>query len=455
MKFEVCGFEHLHRHTDFSLLDGLATVEEYAEYSKQVDQDYLCVTDHGMMGVIPRQIRACDKHKLSPLFGIEAYINDNQPAINDIDKYKEYVSKLSDEDRQKLRKSYHILAIAYNNVGYSNLVNLSSWAHEFGYGGVPRQPRLTHKKLKEHKEGILFTSGCYLGEIGQAFDRQGPVAAEEMLKKYMEMFKSDFYLEIMLLDFKKQKAYDAWLVEMYDKYHLPIIVSQDCHYCKKGDSRYQQYMLMTRTKNTVHDIEKAKLQGDAEERFFELQDTNLWMKSEAELNEKWLKDYRDVVPYEVFCEAKRTTVEICRRAEGVQIDRSIKLPKLEEANQKLKEAIARGMKWRGVLGKPKYIKQLKKEYELICRKDFATYFLITKKVTDEARRICPKILGWGTGAEALGPGRGSSVGFLTCYVLGITDVDPIKHDLLPERFLSDARGGRQLKLEFETDPISE
>jgi len=863
MKFETCGLEQLHRHSDFSLLDGLATVEEYAEYSKAVNQNYLCITDHGMMGVIPRQIRACDKHGLKPLFGIEAYINNEQPSITTEAEYKKHVATLLEEEQKRLRKSHHLLMIASNDAGYANLVTLSSWAFEFGYGGVPRQPRLTHDQLTKHKEGIIFSSCCYLGEIGYAFEHHGRDAAEDMLQKYLAMFGENFYLEIMLLDFKKQKPYDVWLISMHDKYHIPLIVTQDClvagtlvstkrglipieeivvgdlvlthrnryrkvevvgkrraknqeyicrvrtkagtyayesthlhkmwvatrsgedwefdwkpteridslvdhlvvpkipqhmvfcddalthidvmdfleetsfqigssyqssqsgnmgcrlqfneasqefrsyrgwdrscetviprrlvvdddflkvlgwyiaegwsdrgsnqvgfalhlgeqhiadwlisyfsqygikaksyqvtekgiavrfssvvfnrlfskmcgsgatnkhlpdpdgsgflrswskeqlvimlrsywegdgreltssgfsfdstsrklifeiatvlnafglfaypsvaspqneswsdnwcvalsgergrefqrliehgicspashkhvvdldsywlvpikrieeiaydgfvydlqveedhsftanlvvssncHYCKKEDAKYQQYMLMTRTKNTVHDIEKAKQQGGAEERFFELQDTNLWMKSEDELNEKWFLDYQDAIPYELFCDAKRNTVEVCRKAEGVEIDRSIKLPQLSDANARLLEAMGKGMKWRGLWGKPNYMNQLKEEYELICRKDFSSYFLITKKITDEARRICPKILGWGTGGEAIGPGRGSAVGFLTCFVLGITDVDPIKHDLLPERFLSDARGGRQLKLEFESEPIS-
>lgn len=452
MKFDVCGFEHLHRHTDYSLLDGFAKVEEYAEYSRQVNQQYLCVTDHGMMGVIPRQIRACDQHNLFPLFGCELYVNNNQPTLQDINgAYKNYAATLDDSDKQKVRKSYHLLAIAYSDVGYSNLVHLSSWAWQYGYGGLPRRPRVTHEQLNEHKEGIIFTTCCYLSEIGQAFDRGGADEAEDMLNKYREMFGKYFFLELMLLDFKKQKPYDEWLVKMHDKYHTPVILTQDCHYCHKEDSKYQQYMLMTRGKKTIQDIDRAIQEGHAED-IFELQDTNLWMKSEEELNEKWLSDYKDAIPYELFCQAKRNTVKICEAAKGVQIDRSFKLPQFPNADDRLWESVVRGFHWRGLSG-PRYMKQLRDEYELICRKDFSTYFLITKMFADEARRVCPKILGWGTGEEALGPGRGSAVGFLTCYVLGITDVDPIKHDLLPERFLSDARGGRQMKLEFNSDPI--
>ncbi len=103
----------------------------------------------------------------------------------------------------------------------------------------------------------------------------------------------------------------------------------------------------------------------------------------------------------------------------------------------------------------RYIKRIKEEYDLICRKDFSSYFLIQKAMTDEARRICPSLLGWGSmdGAEAVGPGRGSAVGSLICYCLGITDVDPIEHDLLFSRFMSEARGGRQMKLRFGGPPL--
>ena len=122
--------------------------------------------------------------------------------------HKSYVATLDDSDKQKVRKSYHLLAIAYSDVGYSNLVHLSSWAWQYGYGGLPRRPRVIHEQLKEHKEGIIFTSCCYLSEIGQAFDRGGSDEAEDMLNKYRAMFGKYFFLELMLLDFKKQKPYD-------------------------------------------------------------------------------------------------------------------------------------------------------------------------------------------------------------------------------------------------------
>ena len=212
-------------------------------------------------------------------------------------------------------------------------------------------------------------------------------------------------------------------------------------------------MLMVQTGKSIQDIQKAQAE-DAMQDFFELQDANLWMKSEEEINEKWLKDYSDVIPYELFCEAKRNTVWICNKAKGVKLDRSLKLPVLDGADEKLKEEVMKGFAKRGLPKTREYLDRLKEEYSLIWRKGFSSYFLLQKMMTDEARRVSPQLLGWGDGSEAVGPGRGSAVGALTCYCLGITDVDPVYEGLLFSRFMSEARGGRHVVLEFRNiDPL--
>jgi DNA polymerase-3 subunit alpha len=441
-------------------LDGYAKVEEYAKRSKEIDQHYLCITDHGMMGSVPRQIRACDEmsqsgHSLSPIYGIELYVQNKH--TNDEDERK----AMSPEEFKEHKKSYHLLAVAHNLTGYKNLVQLSSWGWANGYY---RYPRVTHEQILKHKEGVTFSSCCYIGEIGQAFDRglvasNGDVVhaghkAEEKLKLYMEMFGKNFYLELMLLDFVKQKPYDKWLIEAHQKYGIPLVLTQDCHYCDKADSKYQRYMLMIQKQTTIADIEK-KLAADEKADIFELQDTNLWMKSEDELNEKWEQMYSDVIPLEMFEEAKRNSVRICEKARGVEIDRESKLPFIADEKEKFKEAVTQGMKWRGLMNKRVYWMRAMEEMELIIRKGFASYFLIQKMFTDEARRVCPSYLGWGTGHEAVGPGRGSGVASLCNYVLGITDVDPIKHGLIFARFLSEARGGKTLKTRFSSRPYVE
>ena len=452
MKNDI-GFEHLHRHSHYSLLDGYAKVEEYADRSTQIGQHYLCITDHGMMAAVPSQIRCCENikskgHTLHPIYGIELYVQDKHCS-------EEERKNLSPEEMKEQRKSYHLLAIAHNITGYTNLIQLSSWGWINGYY---YRPRVTHKQLMKHKEGVTFSSCCYIGEIGQAFDRGGPEAGEEMLKKYMAMFGEHFYLELMLLDFSKQKPYDAWLIKMHDKYHVPLVLTADCHYCMKEDSKYQRYMLMIQKGTTIADLEK-KMQGEDGQDIFELQDSNLWMKSEQELNEKWLEkcadgfSYSNIIPLELFESAKLNTVKVCEKAKGVVIDREAKLPHIPDEEDRFREALYVGMKWRGLWNNNKYRKRLKEEYDLITRKGFASYFLIQKMFTDEARRVCPEYLGWGTGHEAVGPGRGSGVGSLCNYVLGITDVDPLRHGLLFSRFLSESRGGKTVKTRFTQPPL--
>ena len=444
MKHEVCGFEHLHLHTDFSLLDGFGKVEEYAARAPEINQQFLCVTDHGMLGAVPRQIKSCEENGIMPIFGCELYVNPLQPEAKDLSELHVVTSEFSPEEKEKLRKSYHLLAIAYNDVGYSNLVNLCSWAWLNGYY---YRPRVNHEMLLKHKEGLIFTSCCISSEIGQAFLKEGEESAFDMVEKYMAMFGDNFYLELMMLDFDKQKPYDKFIIKAHDKYGIPIELTQDCHYCYKEDSHYQRLMLMIQGNKTVDDVRKAEEQGTMGE-MFELQDKNLWMRSEDELNEKWESDYSDVIDYDLFKQAKRTTVDVCNKAKGVELDRSIKLPKIPDANEKLMEAIIGGFGSRNLPKTNKYLSRIKEEYELICKKEFSSYFLIQKMMTDEARRICPELLGWGDGSEAVGAGRGSAVGSLICYCLYITDVDPVHHDLLFSRFMSEARGGKSMKLRF-------
>jgi len=445
-------------HTDFSTLDGYGMVEEYAARAPLINQKFLTISDHGMLGAIPRQIKACDKindkkgkDTLSPIFACELYVNRLQPEADSLDKMQKFMADLNEDEQKECRAGSHLLAIAYNEIGYKNLVRLSSWAWTKGFY---RRPRVNYEQLQKYKEGLFFTSCCYNSEVGRAFDQHGEEAGFAMIERYIEMFGKEHYLlEIMLLDFEKQKPYDAFIIKAKEKYGLKMILTNDCHYCQAEDSHFQRLMLMVQTGRTLEEIKSAIAQDQMQD-FFELQDANLWMKSEEDLNAKWEKDYKDIIPYELFCEAKRTTVEICNKAKGVQLDRSLKLPVLPDADETLKEQVMRGFKWRGLPQTREYTDRIKEEYSLITRKGFASYFLIQKKMTDEARRVCVELLGFGDGSQAVGPGRGSAVGALTCYCLGITNVDPIYEGLLFSRFMSEARGGRSIVLEFRNmDPL--
>lgn len=457
MNTEIVGFEHLHLHSDFSTLDGFGMVEEYAARAPLINQKFLTISDHGMLGAVPRQIRACEninsdkgKDTLSPIYACELYVNRYQPESSGLEFMQKFMEDLDEDQKQECKASAHLLAIAYTDEGYKNLVSLSSWGWTKGFY---RKPRVNYEQLLKFKEGLIFTSCCYNSEVGRAFDNAGEDAAFAVIERYIEMFgKENYLLELMLLDFAKQKPYDAFIIKAHEKYGLKLILTNDCHYCQAEDSHFQRLMLMVQTNRTIQEIQKA-IAEDSMQDFFELQDSNLWMKSEEELNEKWLKDYSDTIPYELFCEAKKNTVEICKKAKGVKLDRSLKLPILPDADEKLKEEVMKGFNARGLPKNKVYLDRIKEEYSLITRKGFSSYFLIQKVMTDEARRFCKQILG-GDGSQAVGPGRGSAAGALTCYCLGITNVDPVFEGLLFSRFMSEARGGRSISLEFKNiDPL--
>lgn len=450
MRHEVMGFEHLHCHSDFSLLDGFATVAEYAERKPEIDQKFLLISDHGVMGAVPQQIRESDKHGLFPVFGCELYINQMQPRVQTRYESAEFRKNLEVEVLQKkFDKSCHITAIAASNQGYSNLVRITSWAWIHGFY---RKPRVNHEILEQHKEGIIFLSGCANSEIAQALFKEGEEAAERMVLKYHSIFGSNFYLEMMLIDYQLQKPYNKFLIKMHEKYGLPLVVSSDCHYCRREHSHNQRLMLMQQNRRTIQEIEAIIASGDAED-LFELQDENLWLKSEAEMDAKWESDYADVIDYELYKQAKANTVKICQQAKGVQLDREIKLPKFPQAEQVLWQEIKKGFLARHCPKTNEYINRIREEYDLICEKGFASYFLIQKEMTDEARRVGPEILGFGDGSEAVGPGRGSACGSLVAYCLRLHDVEPIVHHLRFSRFLSPARGGKQMKIRHTLQPI--
>lgn len=370
----------------------------------------------------------------------ELYVNRLQPISNSLDDIQKFSANLNENEIKELRASPHLLAIAHNEIGYKNLVRLTSWGWTKGFY---RKPRVNYEQLLKHKEGIFFTSCCYNSEVGRAFEASGEDAAMETIDRYVEMFgRENYFLEVMLLDFEKQKPYNKFIVKAHQEKGLKIILTNDCHYCKQEDSRLQRLTLMVQTNRTVQEIERA-MQEDSMRDFFELQDENLWMKSEEELNAKWLSDYSDIIPYEIFCEAKRNTVEICRKAKGVELDRSLKLPTFPDCDERLKDQVIDGFKKRNLPKTREYLDRIKEELGLITRKGFSTYFLIQKMMTDEARRWCRENIG-GDGTQAVGPGRGSACGSLVCYCLGITDVDPVYEGLLFSRFMSEARGGRSI-----------
>lgn len=446
--------------SDYSLLDGLGTCSEYATRAKELGNKYLTISDHGVLSAVPILIRESEKRGLKYVIASELYYCAIQPEIHSLADMKRFMKDLNEDELRGVKQAgAHVLAIAYNEEGYKNLVKLTSYGWVKGFY---KRPRVNKEQLVKHKEGIIFTSCCYASPVGKAWDfglQTSPEYAEELALKAIEeqvsiFGRENYYLEMILLDFPKQKPYNKFLVKASQLLNLKMSISCDTHYCRREDSKIQQLMLMIQTGRTIQEIEQLKREEEARD-LFELQDTNLWMKSEEEINEKYIQDYQDIIPLEVFQEAKRNTVRICEKAGNVKLDRSLKLPIIESADEKLWDEMLKGFKKRGLPKTRQYSDRMKEEYNIIWRKGFSSYFLIQRQMVQEARRVVKRFLGWEDPSSAVGFGRGSASSSLTCYLLEITEIDPIKEGLLFSRFMSESRGGRNISFLFGgQEPIS-
>lgn len=412
------NFCHIHMHTDFSLLDGFGQVKEYAKKANENGIKYLCVTDHGIGGAYPRMIEECEKYNLKPIFGCEIYTNNFHHLVP---KFKD----LSDEEKKLVNKNNHLLLVAKTNKGYENLVKIIShgWIN-----GFYRRPRVSWQYLKEHSEGLICCSACLASQLSQLILQDKIKEAALLAKEFKEVWPNDYYIELMMINIEEQNYTNKVLLKIADKLNIPVVLTNDVHYCEQEDSYNQEIQLLLNSKSTINN------RGTG----LEIHTNDLWYKTEDELDELWLKSYKDDIPEPEYKEAKLNTVRICESC-NVQIDTSPKFPVVENAKEIMLEKCLFRLKKMGKYNDPVYQQRLLKEYDMICEKGYASYFMVVDKIISFAKsKNCP-----------IGAARGSGAGSLICYLLGITQVDPIKYGLLFERFLSHSRGGKFARLQFK------
>lgn len=400
-------FTHLHVHTDYSIMDGCAMVGELATLAKKYGMRHLVVTDHGNMSAVPAQTTAAKKAGLMPIYGIEFYLNN---------------------EGTKPSKSNHLLAIAMNDTGYKNLVKLSSWAWQHGFY---YKPRINWKVLKEHSEGIIVTSGCLASEFQQALMSWSEGNLDSMndlvrlVREYKEVFGDRFYIETQMIGIQEQDTNNPMLIKLADRFGIQCVVTNDVHYASEGDKDIHGTMLKMNT---------------GQEDLFDAR--QLWFKSAEEMVEfHRQQDYKKFSEQKLI-EMMATSYEVACRCEGVEIDTQPKLPEIENVKDKIAQLLYDGMKSHGLLKKSDYRARLVYEMGIISEKGYESYFLIDRDCINHVR----------SKGYPIGPGRGSAAGSLVCFLLGITEVDPLKHGLIFERFLNPARGGKFARLSAG-DPI--
>ncbi len=398
----MTNFTHLHVHSHYSLLDGLPKIDELLDYTKELGMNSVALTDHGVMyGAIEFYKKAKSKG-IKPIIGCEVYTA---------------FERLSDKRPNIDAKRNHLILLAKNEQGYKNLVKLVSTAQ---LDGFYYKPRIDEELLEKYAEGLIGLSACVQGKIPGLLLANKQEEAEETAKKYESFFgKGNFYLELQHhLNIPEQIKANKKLIELSKKTGIPLVATNDIHYLRKEDSEAQDILMLINTGADLNDPERLSMTND-----------NFSMISPEEMQE-FFKDVPEAIENtQKIADACNLKIEL-----GKTKLPEFPLPEGKTAEQYLEELCWQGLKTRfgdiadaGLLQKIK--DRMNYEISVIEKTGFAGYFLIVEDFVNWAKQN--RII--------VGPGRGSAGGSLVAYLTNITNIDPIKHNLLFERFLNPER----------------
>ena len=387
-------FTHLHTHSHYSLLDGLAKIDDLVARTKELGMNSLAITDHGNLYGAIEFYKKAKAGGIKPIIGIEAYMMPEQSSAGQTEKY------------------YHLILLCQNNAGWKNLLKLVTHANLEGFY---YKPRINKDYLRQHSEGLIALSGCISGEIGRLILANKLQEAERVALDYQNIFGSGkFFLEIGHHPGIREtiKVRDA-VVKISKKTGIPLVATHDIHYLKPEDAQYHDILLAVQTGNTLNDPDRLSLKDD-----------DFCMRSPAEMAE-FFKDLPEAIAN------TQTIADQC----NLEIElHKIHLPKFDAPDNAssiayLKMLIDERVGKRYATIAPVISDRIKYELGVIEKMGFADYFLIVQDLINWAKDR----------GIVVGPGRGSAAGSIVSYILGITDIDPIKFDLLFERFLNPDR----------------
>jgi DNA polymerase III subunit alpha len=394
----MAKFTHLHVHSEYSLLDGLAKIESLFAKGLELGMDSLALTDHGVMYGAIKFFLTAKEFGMKPIIGLEAYM----AARSRFDKQANI-----DSDR------YHLLLLAKNEIGYNNLMKLTTLANLEGFY---YKPRIDMELLKEYRQGLIVTSACLEGEIPQLFTQRRDKEAEQKAKEFLEIFGKDFYLEIQHHPkIPEQKEVNQKIIKLSRKLGIPLVATNDVHYVEADDAEAQDALLAVQTQKMIKDKNRLTM----------LNSPDFYLRSQEEMI-KAFKDYPEAI------KNTRKIVQACNLEIpiGHWILPNYPLLEGETAEEQLKKLTDERLKDRFGEKIPKEVlERIEYELKIICQKGFATYFLIVQDFVNWAKQQKIRV----------GPGRGSAAGSLISYILRITSVDPLRHNLPFERFMNPQR----------------
>jgi DNA polymerase-3 subunit alpha len=403
------SFVGLHIHSDYSLLDGASQLPHLVEYAKSLEMPAIALTDHGVMYGAIELIKVCKKAGIKPIIGNEMYL------IN------------GDIDKQQRRPRYHQVILAKNTQGYKNLVKLTTLSHLEGMQGrgIFSRPCINKDLLEKYKEGLIVTSACLGGEVPQAILQKRPEIARRVAQWYKDVFGDDYYLEIQDHGSPEDRIVNVEVVKIARELDIKIICTNDSHFISCLDVEAHDALLCIQTGKLVTEDKRLRYSGTE------------YLKSADEMRML----FRDHLPDDVIEEAIQTTLEVADKVEeyegilGQPRIPDFPIPEAFEGPEEYMAHVAReGLVQRMKVNdlseiSEEYRERLEYEIEMMIQMGFPTYFLVVWDYIRFARE----------NNIPVGPGRGSAAGSLVAYAMGITNIDPVHHGLLFERFLNPER----------------
>ena len=393
------SFVHLHVHSHYSLLDGLPKIDELVSRAAEYQMPALALTDHGVMYGLIEFYQRCRKAGVKPILGVEAYVarrglRDKQPNLDS--------------------RPYHLVLLAADEIGYHNLIKLTTIAH---LDGFYYKPRIDLELLAAHAEGLIGLSGCLQGQLAHHLLGGRDDEAVEYVKKMTAIFGSgNFYLEVQNHPtIGNQKVVNQKIFELGAALALPVVATVDVHYLNSDDSQAQDALVCIQTKKMLADTDRLTMRGE-----------DFSLRSAAALEEEWAN----------HPEVLQRTEEIAERCSvklkfGTPLLPHFDVPTQQTPDQYLTDLCETGLQKRyGTADvEPPIRERLNYELDIIQKTGFASYFLIVADFINWAKQQ----------QIVVGPGRGSAAGSLVAYLTNVTNIDPLKYDLIFERFLNPDR----------------
>ncbi len=396
----MANFVHLHNHTDFSLLDGAAKIPDMVAKAKSLGMTHLAITDHGNMFGVLKFYQECKKQEIIPIVGCEVYVTDGSRH-----------EKKRPADGK--RESFHLILLAKNNEGYKNIMRISSLGYTEGFY---YRPRVDWEVLEKYKDNIVCLSACLAGKVATCLVDGQYEEAKATALKYRDLYGAEnYFLEMQNHFITEQEVVNSGVKKISEETGIPVVATNDMHYVNKEDYVAQDILLCIGTNRKRNDANRMRFQGD---QFF--------LKSEAEMAELFPN-----TP-----EALTNTLQVAELCSNLEIELpgpmlpAYEIPKgFTTPDEYLTHITKEGVKGRYNEITEEIAERMAFELNIIISMGFTGYFLIVWDFINYAR----------TNNIPVGPGRGSGAGSIVAYGLGITDIDPLKYQLLFERFLNPER----------------